>query len=76
MVIWSGSMIQLLKGQKPVKFRKQWVGPYFIRRKKGMLFELKDLKRAEIKGLFNPAKLKQVNEERPQQNQSVLIDDA
>ena len=44
----------------------KWIGPHFIRGgKKGMLFELEDVKGAEIKGLFHPMKLKQVNEEKP-----------
>ena len=56
------------EGSKPVKFRKQWVGPYFIRGKKGMLFELEEMEGGEIKSLFHPMKLKQVNEKKPQQN--------
>ncbi len=32
------------EGSKPVKFRNQRIGPYFMRGKKGMLFELEDLK--------------------------------
>jgi len=64
------------EGSKPVKFRNQWVGPYFIRGKKGMLFELRDMKGANVRGLFHPIKLKQVNEERPHPIQSVLDDDA
>ena len=32
------------EGSKPVKFRKQCVGPYFMRGKKGMLFDFEDLK--------------------------------
>ena len=64
------------EGSKPVKFRNQWVGPYFIRGKKGMLFELRDMKGANVKGLFHPIKLKLVNEERPHPIQSLLDDDA
>ena len=53
------------EGSKPVKFRNQWVGPYFIRGKKDMLFELEEMEEGEIKSLFHQMKLKQVNEERP-----------
>ena len=41
-----------------------------------MLFESEDMKGAEIKGLFHPMKLKQVNEEKPRLKESVLINDA
>jgi hypothetical protein len=64
------------EGSKPVKFRNQWVCPYFIRGKKGMLFELRDMKGGNVRGLFHPIKLKQVNEERPHPIQSVLDDNA
>ena len=53
------------KGSKPVKFRNQWVGPYFIRGKKGMLFELEDMKGGEIWGLFHPMKLNRLMKKGP-----------
>ena len=68
-------MIQPQKAQDQLKLGTKWVGPCFIRGKKGMMFESEDMK-AEIKGLFHPMKLKQVNEERPRLKKSLLIDDA
>ena len=47
-----------------MKLRNQWVGPYRIGGRKGMLVEIEDMKGAEIKGLFHPSKLKKVNEEK------------
>jgi len=52
------------EASKPMKFRNQWIGPYRIGGRKGMLFEIEDLKGAKLKGLFHPIKLKKVNEER------------
>ena len=64
------------EGSKPMKFRNQWIGPYFVRGRKGILIELEDLKHAEIKGLFHPIKLKKVNEEKAQIMPESLLDDA
>jgi len=52
------------ENSKPVKFRNQWIGPYFIEGKEGMLYRLRDLKGAVLKSLYHPIKLKKVNEER------------
>ena len=49
---------------------------HFIMGEEGMLFESEDVKGAEMKGLFHPMKLKQVNEEIPRFTQSFLVDDA
>ena len=51
------------ESSKPIKFRNQWMGPYRITAKKGMLFELEDLQGAKLKGLFHPSKLVEVNNE-------------
>ena len=51
------------EAKEPVKFRNQWIGPFRLRGKKGMLWELEDLHGARIKGLFHPIKLKEVNAE-------------
>lgn len=66
---------QTAEASKPVKLRNQWVGPYRIGGKRGMLFEIEDLKGAKIKGLFHPMKLKKVNEERIHidENKTVLV---
>ena len=55
---------QTAEASKPVKLRNQWIGPYRIRGREGMLFKIEDMKGAEIKGLFHPIKLKKVNEEK------------
>ena len=55
---------QTAEASKPMKLRNLWIGPYRIRGRKGMLFEIEDMKGAEVKGLFHPIKLKKVNEER------------
>ena len=52
------------ESSKPVKFRNQWVGPFRIAGRKGMLFQLEDHKGAKQRGLFHPIRLKKVNEER------------
>jgi len=51
------------ESSKPVKFRNQWTGPFRVAAKKGMPFELEDLKGARQRGLFHPLKLAKVNEE-------------
>ena len=51
------------EAKQPVKLRNQYIGPLRIRGRKGMLFELEDLKGAKVKGLHNPSKLKKVNTE-------------
>jgi len=55
---------QTAEASKPMKLRNQWIGPYRIRGREGMLFKIEDMKGAEIKGLFHPIKLKKVNEEK------------
>ena len=51
------------ESSKPVKFRNQWIGPFRISGRKGMLFELEDMKGAKLKRLYHPIRLKKVNEE-------------
>jgi len=51
------------EAKQPVKLRNQYIGPFRIRGRKGMLFELEDLKGAKVKGLHNPSKLKLANTE-------------
>jgi len=51
------------EAKQPVKLRNQYIGAFRIRGRKGMLFELEDLKGAKVKGLHNPCKLKEVNME-------------
>ena len=47
----------------PVKLRNQYIGPFRIRGRKGMLFELEDRRGARLKGLYHPSKLKNANAE-------------
>jgi len=51
------------EAKEPVKLRNQYIGPFRVRGRKGMLFELEDLKGARLKGRYNPKRLKVVNEE-------------
>ena len=51
------------EAKQPVKLRNQYVGPFRVRGRKGMLFELEDEKGARLKGLYHPVKLKLVNAE-------------
>ena len=55
---------QIAEASKPMKLRNLWTGPFRIRGREGMLFQLEDLKGAEVRGLFHPIKLKKVNQER------------
>ena len=55
---------QTAEASKPMKLRNLWTGPFRIRGREGMLFQLEDLKGAEVRGLFHPVKLKKVNQER------------
>ena len=59
------------EAKEPVKLRNQWIGPYRIRGRKGMLWELEDLKGAKLKGLYHPIKLKLVNEEKSREGSAV-----
>ena len=52
------------ESSKPVKFRNQWIGPFQIEGKRGMLCRLKDMRGATLRGWYHPIKLKKVNEER------------
>jgi len=51
------------EAKEPEKLRNQYIGPYRVRGKKGGMVILEDLKKARLKKLFNPRRLKVVNEE-------------
>jgi len=51
------------EAKEPVKLRNQYIGPFRVRGKKGILLKLEDEKGARLKGYYHPAKLKLVNEE-------------
>ena len=46
-----------------MKLRNHFIGPFRIRVRKGMLFELEDKQGARLKGLYHPSKLKDANAE-------------
>jgi len=52
------------EAKEPMKLRSQYIGPFRVREKRGMLFKLEDEKGAKVKGLFHPSKLKLVNAEK------------
>jgi len=71
-----GDWVRIFKytaeAKEPVKLRNQYVGPYRVRGRKGMLLKLEDEKGATLKGYYHPSKLKLVNEERIGKEETLL----
>ena len=63
------------EAKEPVKLRNQWTGPFRIRGRRGMMFQLEDLKGAAMKGLVHPMKLKEVNAEMENHDEGKTSDD-
>ncbi len=59
------------EAKEAVKLRNQYIGPFRIRGKKGMMIELEDEKGAKIKGMFHPSKLKLVNKEHSKKDEDI-----